>query len=72
MTKAISKLRVTGSPDYRKAPSSRVEIVIGFAILVAMFMAVVFAIERQTLLGCLTMAGALIAYMAVTIARNAR
>jgi hypothetical protein len=72
MSKSVSKVRVPVSPDYRTAPVSFIENVIGFMIILAMGFAIVIAFDGQVLIGTLMFFGALVAYVSVTIARNAR
>ena len=67
MSKSPSKLIV--SPDYRKAPASVVETIIGGLSLIAMMLAVVFGAAGEVLIGFLMFIGAIIAYVTVTIQR---
>jgi membrane protein YqaA with SNARE-associated domain len=72
MSKSVSKVKVPVSPDYRTAPVSFVENVIGFIIILAIGFAIILAFESEVLLATLMIFGALTAYVSVTIARNAR
>jgi hypothetical protein len=71
MSKSISKIRVPVSP-HRIAPSSLIENVIGSMIILAMGLAIIVAVNGEVLLGGLMFFGALVAYVSVTVARNAR
>ena len=68
MSKSATKVPV--SPDYRKAPASVVETIIGGLSLIAMMLAVVFAAAGEVLIGFLMFIGAVIAYVTVTINRS--
>jgi hypothetical protein len=70
--KSISKVKIPVSPNYRTAPVSFVENVIGFMIILAMGFAIILAFDGEVLLGSLMFFGSLVAYISVTIARNAR
>jgi hypothetical protein len=72
MSKSVSKVKIPVSPDYRTAPESFIENVIGFMIILAIGMSVILAFEGEVLLGALMFFGALITYVSVMIARNAR
>ena len=72
MSKSIKQVRVPVSPDYRIAPSSRAESVIGLMIILAVGLALVLGAEGRIFLGVLVFVGALVANAAVTITRNAR
>ena len=61
MSKSIKQVRVPVSPDYRIAPSSRAESVIGLMIILAVGLALVLGAEGRILLGVLVFVGALIA-----------
>jgi hypothetical protein len=67
--KSVSKFKIPVSPDYRTAPEPFIENVIGFYDYP---LAVIIAFDGQVLLGTLMFFGALVAYVSVTIARNAR
>jgi hypothetical protein len=60
MSKSIKQVRVPVSPDYRIAPSSRAESVIGLMIILAVGLALVLGAEGRILLGVLVFVGALI------------
>lgn len=67
----MSKLgKVKESPDYGR--SSRVEDVIGFLIIFAIALAVVFAAAGEVFGGVMLFAGAIGAWLSVLAARNAR
>jgi hypothetical protein len=72
MSKSVSKVKMPLSPDYRTAPESFIENVIGFMIILAMGFAIIIASDGEVLLGMLMFFGALVIYASVTIARNAR
>ena len=72
MSKSVSKFKVPVSPDYRTAPESFIENVIGFMIILAIGAALILAFEGEVLLGALMFFGALFAYGSVMIGRNAR
>jgi len=67
MSKSATKVQV--SPDYRKAPASVVETIIGGMSIIAMVLAVVFAAAGEIAIGFLMFIGSVIAYATVTIHR---
>ena len=68
MSKSATKVPV--SPDYRKAPASVVETIIGGMSIIAMMMAVVFASAGEVAIGFLMFVGAVISFCAVQIQRG--
>lgn len=71
MSKSVSRVKIPVSANYRTAPESFIENVIGFMIILAISMAIILAFEGEVLLGALMFFGALITYISVMIARNA-
>lgn len=60
------------SPQYRKAPASRAETVIGLFIVFTLIASVFIGALGDVLVGSLMFLGAVLAYAAVIAARNAR
>lgn len=69
MSKSVSSIE---SIEYRKAPASAVENIIGGLSVLAIIMAVVFAAMGEVLTGGLMFIGAVVTYVALVLARNGR
>lgn len=68
MSKSATKVPV--SAEYRQAPASAVETIIGGMCIIAMMLAIVFGAAGEYLIGFLMFCGAVTAYAAVTIQRR--